>query len=278
MTGLKVALLFPLLLPSAAAAPHATAQTSSAQTTPAQAAPAAVAPAKPLIQLITVGATQPTHEELSDSLMSHSRYQEAIASYKAAISATRDREDLGRLWNKLGIAYQMMYNYDQATDCYRKSLHFRAHSADVLNNLGTVYDAQKDYRGARSMYKKAIKINPRVAVYYKNFGTSLLAVHKYSEGWRAYQSALALDPNIFGTDTRPHVDNPATLAQRGAMNYYMARGCAKAHMPDRAIEYLRRAIDEGFVTPSKVAKDGEFASLRDLPAFKQLLSDQKREH
>ncbi|HEU5458245.1 MAG TPA: tetratricopeptide repeat protein [Terracidiphilus sp.] len=276
MTGLKVALLFPLLFPSAVAATHATAQATPAQT--AAQAQAQSAPAQPPVQTILLAQTPPTQEEISDSLMNHKRYQEAIASYKTAIAATHDREDLGRLWNKLGIAYQMMYNYDEAIDCYRKSLHLRPHSADVLNNLGTVYDAQKDYRGARSMYKKAIKLNPHAAVYYKNFGTSLLAVHKYGEGWRAYQSALAIDPQIFGPETRPHVNNPATLAQRGAMNYYMARGCAKAHMPGQAIEYLRRAIDEGFVTPGKLAKDGEFASLRDLPAFKQLLADQKREH
>ena len=247
---------------------------ASAQVTPAQPTPAPAAPT----QQVYYHQPPPTPEEIADSLMAHKRYQEAITSYKAAIAATHSHDRLAALWNKLGIAYQMMFSLDQATDCYRKSLHYRAHNPDVLNNLGTVYDAQKDYRGARSMYKKAIKINPHVALYWKNLGTNLIAVHKYKDGWKAYQSALAIDPHIFGNETLPRVENPASLAQRGAMNYYMAKGCVKAHMPAQAIEYLRRAIDEGFVSPKKVASDSEFAALRDLPAFKALLAEQKNPH
>ncbi|MGH9519152.1 MAG: tetratricopeptide repeat protein [Terriglobales bacterium] len=247
-----------------------------AQSSLAQTAPASTPQAQPPAQNAYFKPLPPTPEELADSLMAHKRYQEAITSYKKAIASTHDRERLATLWNKLGIAYQMMFSLDQATDCYRKSLHFGPHNADVLNNLGTVYDAQKDYRGARGMYKKAIKLNPHVALYYKNLGTNLLAVHNYKQGWKAYQAAFAIDPQIFGRDSRPRVENPASLAQRGAMNYYMARGCVQAHMPQRAIEYLRRAIDEGFISPGKVAKDGNFASLRDFPAFKNLLAEQKK--
>jgi hypothetical protein len=36
------------------------------------------------------------------------------------------------------------------------------------------------------------------------------------------------------------------------------------------------ALDEGFTTRKKVANDVEFASLRDNPAFKQLLAEQQR--
>ncbi len=219
-----------------------------------------------------------TPEELADSLMSHKRYQEAITSYRQAISAPHDRDQLAAIWNKLGIAYQMMFNLDEATDCYRKSLHLRPHNADVLNNLGTVYDAQKEYGSARRMYKKAIKINRHNALYYKNLGTNYITSRKYKEGWKTYQEALAIDPTVFGPDNRPHTENPATLTQRGAMNYYLAKGCVKAHMPLRAIDYLRRAIDEGFVSPDKVARDHEFASLHQLPAFKQLIAEQKNHH
>jgi tetratricopeptide (TPR) repeat protein len=257
------------------------AQSNPAQTTPVQPAPSVPASAKPApahLQYTYIPPRTATPEELADSLMAHKRYQEAITNYKTAIDATDDRDKLASLWNKLGIAYQMMFSLDQATDCYRKSLHYHPHNADVLNNLGTVYDAEKDYSGARSMYKKAIRINPHSALYYKNLGTNLLAVHKYNQGWKAYQSAVAIDPHIFGEDNLPRVENPASLAQRGAMNYYMAKGCVKAHMPQQAIEYLRRAIDEGFISPGKVANDSEFASLRDMPAFKKLLAEQKNPH
>jgi hypothetical protein len=45
-------------------------------------------------------------------------------------------------------------------------------------------------------------------------------------------------------------------------------------MNDRAIQYLRMALNEGFTNPKKIIADTEFASLRDLPAFQQMLAAQ----
>ena len=61
------------------------------------------------------------------------------------------------------------------------------------------------------------------------------------------------------------------------MNYYMAKGCVRAGMNDCAIEYLRMALNEGFTNPKKIEADGEFAGLRAVPAFQQLLAEQRRQ-
>jgi hypothetical protein len=60
------------------------------------------------------------------------------------------------------------------------------------------------------------------------------------------------------------------------MNYYMAKGCAKAGMSQQAIEYLRLAMDEGYTTAKKVSADNEFAKLHGNPAFEQLLVSQSQ--
>jgi len=108
----------------------------------------------------------------------------------------------------------------------------------------------------------------------KNLGTNLLAQHKYDKGWDAYQAALNLDPNIFERTAGLRVDNPASTQERGAMNYYMARGCIRSGHHARAIEYLRSALNEGFTSAKRVAADSEFASLRGVPAFQELLAAQ----
>jgi len=108
----------------------------------------------------------------------------------------------------------------------------------------------------------------------RNLGTNLLAQHKYKKGWELYQAALAIDPNVFGDSTSPHVDNPASVQERGAMNYFMAKGCVRAGQNDRAIEYLRMALNEGYTNPKKIQADSEFAVLRGTPAFEQLLASQ----
>jgi tetratricopeptide (TPR) repeat protein len=209
----------------------------------------------------------PTPEQIGDSLMAHQRYQAAIESYKKA------PQDNATTWNKMGIAYQLMFNMTDAIRCYQKSLKLDPKNANVLNNLGTVYDAQKDYREAEKIYRKALKIDPHSALILKNRGTNLLAQHKYEKGWESYKQALAADPQVFDHSTRPRVENPASLQERGAMNYYMAKGCVRAGMPDRAIEYLRMALNEGFTDAKKISADTEFASLHGIPAFEELLAE-----
>jgi Tfp pilus assembly protein PilF len=209
-----------------------------------------------------------TPEQIGDTLVARQRYQAAIAAYNKEPNKSAD------VWNKMGIAYQMMFNSNDASRCYQASLKLNPRNAHVLNNMGTVYDSLKEYRSAERMYRKALKIDPQSAIVYKNLGTNLLAQHKYKQGWAAYQTALGLDPKIFEDRSSPRMENPSSTQQRGAMNYFMAKGCVSAGMPDRAIEYLRMALNEGFITPKKLAADKEFVSLRDLPAFQQLIAAQ----
>jgi Tfp pilus assembly protein PilF len=211
--------------------------------------------------------TPPTHEELGDTMALHRRYQAAIAEYaKAPLTAA--------VWNKMGIAYQMMFNSKDATRCYRESLKLDSHNPQVLNNIATVYDSLKQYGAAEHYYKKALKADPKSPLILKNLGTNLLAQRKYNRGWQEYQKALALDPQVFEDRSSPQVQNPSTVAERGAMNYYMALGCASMGQVDCALQYLRMALDEGFTSPKKVASDVAFASLRANPDFQQMLADQ----
>jgi tetratricopeptide (TPR) repeat protein len=209
-----------------------------------------------------------TSEQVGDSLLAHQRYQEAIAAYAKAPQMSAE------IWNKMGIAYQMMFNAKDATRCYRESLKLEPGNAQVLNNLGTLYASLNDYGQADRMYRKSLKLDPHSALTLKNLGTNLLAEHKYDKGYEAYKQAIAIDPQIFADHTGPLVENPSNVQERGAMNYYMALGCASAGYTDCALEYLRRALDEGFVTRKKVASDAEFASLRSNPAFQQLIAEQ----
>ncbi len=235
----------------------------------AQAASPDVPVAAQPMKSATLPVPPPTPEALGDSLMAHRRYQAAVEAYKQAPRGS------ALVWNKMGIAYQMLGNLPEATHCYQESLKLDRKNVNVLNNLGTVYDSQKQYKEAVKMYRKALKIEPKSALVLKNLGTVLLAQHKYEKGWEVYKQALAVDPQIFDRSQGPKVENPATVQQRGAMNYYMAKGCVRAGKNERAIEYLRMALNEGFTNPKKLAADNEFAGLRGIPAFEQLIADQK---
>jgi tetratricopeptide (TPR) repeat protein len=210
---------------------------------------------------------------VGDALLAHQRYQAAIEAYKKAPT------DDPAVWNKLGIAYQLMFNLTDAMHCYKTSYKLDPKNSNVLNNLGTVYDAMKEYHNAEKMYRKALKIDPTSALILKNLGTNLLAQHKYEKGWKEYLAAIKADPLIFQDNSRPRIQNPASVSDRGAMNFYLAKGCVRAGMPERAIQYLRMALNEGYTSPKKIIADNEFASLHSLPEFQELISSetQKRQ-
>ena len=201
----------------------------------------------------------------------HQRYREAISEYAKAPQMS------AAIWNKMGIAYQMMFDTKDAGRCYRESLKLEPNNSEVLNNLGTLYASLKEYGQADRMYHKALKIDPQSAITFKNLGTNLLAERKYAKGYEAYKQEIAIDPEIFTEHTGPTVENPSNVQERGAMNYYMALGCANAGYTDCALEYLRKALDEGFVTRKKIASGAEFANLRSNAAFQQLIAEQHKQ-
>jgi len=210
----------------------------------------------------------PTPEQIGDSLMAHQRYQAAIEQYK---KAPRDSVDA---WNKMGVAYQIMFNNGEASRCYQMALKIDPKNAVAMNNMGSIYLSQKEYATAEKVYRKAVKLDPTSALFRKNLGTVLLAEHKYKKGWEAYQDALKLDPQIFDRSGSVRIQNPSTVQDRGAMNFYLAKGCVKAGMQEKAIYYLRLALNEGFTTPRKIMADAEFAVLYDNPEFQQMLASQ----
>ena len=229
--------------------------------------PGGQAPAPPG-NSIPVMAAEPerTPEEVGDALVVHQRYQAAIEAYRKAPQSS------AMLLNKMGIAYQMLFDTRDAMRCYKASLKLNPKDARVLNNLGTVYDSLKQYGQAEKAYRKAIRIDPKFALAYKNLGSDLMAQHNYRKGADAYRQALALDPHIFEVKSNLRVENPASVKDRGAMNYYMARGCARSGQLGCAVQYLRAAMNEGYATVKKVAEEPDFAPMRGQPEFEQLLA------
>jgi tetratricopeptide (TPR) repeat protein len=254
--------------PSAQPATQPPAAQPATQVPDASTAPATTPPASTPVVTTVIPVIPPTPEELGDSLSGHQRYQAAIAAY------TKITNPSAAVWNKLGIAYQMMFNLKDASRCYSASLKLEPRNATVLNNMATVYDSMKQFGTAERYYRKALKIEPRSALIHRNLGSNLLSQHKYKKGWASYQAALAIDPQIFQSRSGASVQNPASTQERGAMHYYMAKGCVSAGNHECAIQNLRLAINEGYISPKKVTTDSSFASLYELPAFQQMIAAQ----
>jgi tetratricopeptide (TPR) repeat protein len=205
-------------------------------------------------------------EHLGDKLMDQGRYHAALDMYLRVESRT------AKLWARIGNAYQLLFSFENAVSSYRESLRLEPDNARVMNNLAAALDQQGYHKNAELLYRKAIDLNPDSATYLRNLGTNLLAQHKFQEGSDAYGKALVIDPHIL--DNQSHAAMILSPAVNAEINYARARSCAEAGMTECAIMYLRKAIQEGAATRSRVTSDSDFQALLNDPDFKQFLAEQ----
>lgn len=206
-------------------------------------------------------------EERGDILM-------ARGQYLAAVEAYRDAQTNAQVLNKMGIAYHHLLAMDLAKHDYEKALLIRPNYPEAINNLGAVYFAEHDFKKAIHFYQKALQLMPSSAVIAANLGTAYFARGKYQPGLAAYRRAFALDPSVF-TDSSQIISGPTTNEDRAHQDYCIAELFAQAGMQARAIEYLRKAFDEGFADRNKLMEDAVFAKLRQTAQFAQLMAEQK---
>jgi tetratricopeptide (TPR) repeat protein len=185
--------------------------------------------------------------------------------------------DSAIIWNKIGIAYHQMLQLDTAKRNYEKAIKLNPEYSEAVNNLGTVYYAHKNYRKAISHYKKALKLSPNSASVYSNLGTAYFARKKYKEAAQAYQTALSLDKDVFEHHGSYGVLlEERSVEERAKFHFYLAQTYAKAGMNDRALQYIRKALEEGFKERKKLMENPEFEGLRELPEFQELMALEPR--
>jgi tetratricopeptide (TPR) repeat protein len=160
---------------------------------------------------------------------------------------------------------------------YERSAKMKPDYAEAINNIGTVYYAQKSFRRAISMYKKALVYSPDSASMRMNLGTAYFARKNYELAFATYQEALKLDPEVF-----EHRGTHGTLLQERSVeelakfHFYLARTYAKAGANDRALLYLRKALEEGFKERDKITSGSDFAGLQNLDEFKQIMAMEQK--
>ncbi|MGH9558606.1 MAG: tetratricopeptide repeat protein [Bryobacteraceae bacterium] len=211
-----------------------------------------------------------TPELRGDIFMARKMYRDAIDMYKQG-------PETAVLANKTGIAYHLLLDFNSAKKCYQRAIKLNPKYPEAINNLGTVYYAQKSYRRAIKEYKKALQVSPDSASILSNLGTAYLARKKYEIAFATYQQALQLDPDVFEHRGSTGVLlEERTVQERAKYHYYLAKTYAKAGDNDRAIEYIRKALEEGFKDREKFEKEPEFAGLQKDPEFIKLMETEQK--
>ena len=208
-----------------------------------------------------------TGEQRGDILMARKMYREAIDVYREGPL------DSAVIWNKIGIAHHQMLQVDEARKHYEKAIKLNPNYSEAINNLGTIYYAKKSFRRAITQYQRALKLTPKSASIYSNLGTAQFARKRYKEAFESYQKALSLDPEVFEhRSTYGTLLQERNVGERARFHYYLAKTYAVAGNTERAIQYIRMALEEGFKERDKLMEDPEFAKLRETAEFKELMA------
>jgi tetratricopeptide (TPR) repeat protein len=221
-------------------------------------------PPKPIL-----AATPPLSPEMrGDIFMARKMYREAIDKYREG------PVDSAVIANKIGIAFHQMMQLDLAKRNYGRAIKLDPKYAEAINNLGTVYYAEKSYKKAITYYKRSLKYSASAASVYANLGAAYFARKDYKHASESYEEALKLDPDVFehhgGFGT---LMQERTVSELATFHLYLAKTYAKNHANERALIYLRKALEEGIKDRQKIPDIPEFVDLKKEPAFQQLLAE-----
>lgn len=252
-------LLIGLSLLLAAFAASASAQQGGIQTAPA---PTRIEPPSPT-------ASPEELEQRGDDLRQQKAFRDSIDYYEAALK----KHKTAVLYNKIGIAQLQMMRLKEARKSFGRSIKADKNYAEAYNNLGVTYYQEKKFGKAVKEYKKALVIRDASASFHSNLGSAYFSQKQFQLAAIEYGRALQLDPDIFERNSKGGVAAQLQSPEdRAHFSYVIAKMYAQVGNFDRSLQYLRRAIEDGYKVAEQVFKDQEFAKLREDPRFTELMA------
>jgi tetratricopeptide (TPR) repeat protein len=227
----------------------------------------------PLLRTIDPPAPDATAADLeaqADHLRGVKLYLDALDYYRAAMAK---QPVSAELLNKIGITELMMQRYREAKKSFDQSIKADRKFADAYNNLGVVFYEEQKYGPAVKQYRRAIALDGSSASFFNNLGAAFFAKKEFEHAFQAYEQAAKLDPEVFERTSRGGVQAQLpSPGDRAHYDYTVAKLYAKMGYSERSLEYLRKAMEEGYKDFKNVYKDMEFAELRKDKRFNDLIA------
>ncbi|HYH00623.1 MAG TPA: tetratricopeptide repeat protein [Terriglobales bacterium] len=208
-------------------------------------------------------------EQRGDELRQQKMFLDAIDYYRAALK----KRSSAVLHNKIGIAQLQMMRLKDARKSFGKAIKMDKNYAEAYNNLGVTWYQSKKFGKAIKEYKKALAIREESPSFHSNLGSAYFSDKKFQLAAIEYARALQLDPDIFERNSKGGVAAQLQSPEdRAHFSYVIAKMYAQVGNFDRSLQYLRRAIEDGYKVSEQVFKDQEFAKLREDPRFTELMA------
>jgi len=222
---------------------------------------------------LAFGQTALSLEDQARLAMAHKDYRKALDIYQTITMPTP------LVLNMMGMAYLSLNDLSNAKKYYQRALKAKPDYSEAINNLGAIYYAEKNYRRAIGEYEKAIKLSPNSALFHSNLGTAWYMRKDFVKMTEYYRKALQLDSTVFesrGGYDGSLIQQNSGLDEKAKYFFYLAKTYAIQGMHPQALQNIRKALENGFKDRKHLTSDPEFASMQELPEFKELLTYQPK--
>lgn len=209
-------------------------------------------------------------EQAGDRLRQAKDYLSAVDCYREAIRKHATAE----YYNKIAISELLLRHLEEAEKAAKKAVRKNKHLAEAWNNLAVTYYMRKNYEAAIRTYDRAISLRPDSASFHNNLAAVLMDTKQFDRGVAEYRKAFELDPSFFEHSAQngvtAHMGSPQDRAQ---FAFVMARLYAGTGDLDRALHFLRSAMEDGYPNIDDVYREKEFAQVRTDERFLALMKE-----
>ena len=125
-------------------------------------------------------------------LCNEKSFDKALIEFKSLI--TKNVKD-PILYNLGGVINVSLKNFEDAIDCFSKSLKINPNYAEANNNMGALLKTIGQTKDSVAYFEKAINIKPDFSNAYNNLGASYNVMGKWDLALENYNKCLKINPN-----------------------------------------------------------------------------------
>jgi tetratricopeptide (TPR) repeat protein len=183
--------------------------------------------------------------------LSNKNYDKAIEDYAEGI---RIDPNFVTGYANRGHAWALKKEFDKAIQDYDSALRINPKYTYALLNRGIAWKNKKEYDKAIADYDEVILLDPKNASAFDNRGVAYAYKKEFEKAMKDYDEAIRLDPK--------------------SPNSFYNKACSYGLQmkTDAAIENLAKAFELGYKNFEHIAKDTDFDSIRNQPAFVELIN------
>jgi tetratricopeptide (TPR) repeat protein len=199
------------------------------------------------------------------------------------LEAARLNPNEAVILNRLGITYSQLKYYHEAVGAFQRSIAANKKYGYPVNNIGSAYFALRELKKAERSFKKAIRMNGGEASFHMNLGALYLEKKKLNKALSEWRKALELNPEGLENSSVMSLPVQGQNSSLSDKQYLFARVFASQNNSSKAIEYLEKAVLNGFSDLIAIEKQPDFDPMRKQEAFvefmkkAQLIISEKKE-